>query len=280
MVTILYALVFIFGLSIGSFVNAFEYRIRENKSISGRSFCPHCKHQLAWYDLFPLLSFILLRGKCRYCGKKISWQYPVVEFLTGVAFVGVFAKYFWIPAFAGMTFEGTGATLKLVVSLLLTFFIVFIAVLVGLHDYKTTYILSLWVYAGVLAAVIRIAISYQGVFAWQPIVSFATPFALAAFIPGLFFYSLYFFSKGRWMGEGEYELAILMGLALGFPLIVPAYYFAFIVGSVLGLILVYGSKQKQMNSEIPFGPFLMGGLAFALIFGQQIADFYARIILG
>ena len=82
------------------------------------------------------------------------------------------------------------------------------------------------------------------------------------------------------MGEGEYELAALMGLALGFPLILPAYYFGFIVGSIIGLILVYGSKKKKMNSEIPFGPYLMAGLIFALIFGQQIVNLYARIFLG
>jgi leader peptidase (prepilin peptidase)/N-methyltransferase len=82
------------------------------------------------------------------------------------------------------------------------------------------------------------------------------------------------------MGAGEYELAALIGLTLGFPLVVPAYYFSFIVGSVVGLILVYVSKKKQMNSEIPFGPYLMAGLIFALIFGQQIVNLYARIFLG
>lgn len=274
-------LVFILGLSVGSFVNAYEYRIREKKSIHGRSFCPHCKHQLAWYDLFPLFSFALLGGKCRYCGKKISWQYPIVELLTGVGFVGVFAKYFWIPVGVYPELvEWTGMTVRSMIGLLLLLFIVFVAVLVGLHDYKTTYILSKWVYLGALAAVILAVVNYQDVFSWQPLFTYFSPFLLSAFIPGLLFYSLYFFSKGRWMGEGEYELAILIGLTLGFPLVLPAYYFAFITGSVVGLLLVYAARKKQMDSAIPFGPFLMSGLVFSLIFGQQIVNLYARIFLG
>jgi leader peptidase (prepilin peptidase) / N-methyltransferase len=270
------------GLAFGSFINALEYRIEIKESINGRSFCPHCKHQLAWYDLFPLLSFLLLRGKCRYCGKKVSFQYPIVELLTGFAFLGVSLSvipglsrnlFTRIPAVAGMTIMPT-------VSLLLLLFITFVAVLVGLHDYKTTYILSGWVYAGILSALIKLFLGYSGAFAWQPIINYVLPFVLSVFVPGLLFYSLYFFSKGRWMGEGEYELAILIGLTLGFPLVLPAYYFAFIVGSIVGLILVYVSKKKQMNSEIPFGPYLMAGLIFALIFGQQIVSLYAKLFLG
>ena len=82
--------IFLFGLVIGSFLNCLIYRLREGKSMLGRSFCPKCKQQIAWYDNIPVLSFILLRGRCRHCGKKISIQYPAVEFITGVLFVVAF----------------------------------------------------------------------------------------------------------------------------------------------------------------------------------------------
>ena len=80
-------LIFIFGAGIGSFLNVLIDRLPNNEGIGGRSYCNHCRHQLAWYDLIPIVSFFLLKGKCRYCGKKISWQYPVVELMTGAIFV-------------------------------------------------------------------------------------------------------------------------------------------------------------------------------------------------
>ena len=80
--------IFLLGLVIGSFLNCVVYRLNEKKSfVSGRSFCPECKHSLAWYDLVPVFSFVFLKGKCRYCGKPISWQYPIVEISTGSIFL-------------------------------------------------------------------------------------------------------------------------------------------------------------------------------------------------
>ena len=99
-------MVFVFGLAVGSFLNAFIYRLELREGLvlnlvkhkvkhkpsvlHGRSFCPHCGHTLAWYDLIPLLSFVMLRGRCRYCSKSISWQYPLVELATAVIFVAIF----------------------------------------------------------------------------------------------------------------------------------------------------------------------------------------------
>src|SRR3989344_7194452 len=100
-----YFYIFIFGLAAGSFLNCVIYRLELSedtgsrpgkKSFSflrGRSFCPHCKHNLSWPDLIPVLSFIALRGKCRYCQKSISWQYPLVEIATGALFVLIFNQF-------------------------------------------------------------------------------------------------------------------------------------------------------------------------------------------
>src|SRR3989344_3387555 len=89
--------VFLFGLIVGSFLNAVIYRLQKGESaLEGRSYCPHCKHILAWYDLIPLASFAMLAGKCRYCGKRISLQYPLVELATAVVFVSIFNFQFSI----------------------------------------------------------------------------------------------------------------------------------------------------------------------------------------
>lgn len=85
---IFFLIIFAFGLFIGSFLNCVIYRLEQGKSfLKGRSYCPHCKHQLFWQDLIPVLSFFILRGKCRYCQKSISWQYPLVELATGIIFI-------------------------------------------------------------------------------------------------------------------------------------------------------------------------------------------------
>src|SRR3989338_6713472 len=81
------AVIFILGLCIGSFLNVVILRLEKSESIGGRSYCPHCKHPLTWFDLIPVFSFLFLGGKCRYCKAKISWQYPMVEIGTAVIFL-------------------------------------------------------------------------------------------------------------------------------------------------------------------------------------------------
>ena len=96
---IFYLLIFIFGLFIGSFLNCVIYRLEQGESfLKGRSYCPNCKHQLAWYDLLPVLSFLFLRGRCRYCKKPISWQYPIVELFTGIVFTLPLFSYSFLRA--------------------------------------------------------------------------------------------------------------------------------------------------------------------------------------
>lgn len=282
MIYVLYALIFALGVAFGSFINALEYRITEEKSIGGRSFCPNCKHQLVWYDLFPILSYVILLGKCRYCHKKISFQYPLIELVTGFVFLGMFYASGYISILAKITSVAPSPLWfgRFAISSVSLVIICFAAVLVALHDAKTTYILSQYVYAGIISSIIYNAVRFVGVFSVASFIYYWGSFVLAAGVPALVLFSLYFFSKGRWMGNGDYELALFMGFFLGIPLIVPAYYLAFFGGSIVGLVYVYIQKTKKLNSAIAFGPFLMAGMVFAAIFGQQIIDIYARIFLG
>ena len=283
MIYFIFVMIFVFGLVIGSFINALQYRIQSGKTMKGRSMCPVCEHTLSWYDLFPIISWVSLGGKCRYCKKPISAQYPIVELITGLSFFGVFYSTGLAVQLSDLIVRGSFGPRELFLVILQAISVViitFAAILVGLHDYKTTYVLSKYVYLGIIAGFIYNLSQYSGLLTTGQLVNYMYSFILAAIIPAGIFYLMYFLSKGRWMGEGEYELALFMGFTLGFPLILPAYYFAFIVGSIVGLALIYLQKTKKFGSEIAFGPYLMGGLLFSLIFGQQIISLYTRVFMG
>ncbi len=276
-------ILFLLGLVVGSFINALQYRIQENKTMKGRSFCPNCKHQLVWYDLVPLFSWIALRGKCRYCKEPISVQYPIVELITGISFMSVgIASGFSQKINNAILYFGDISNRDFiisVISLLLILFITSCAVIISLHDAKTLYVLSKYVYLAILASLLLIFISYSGKWSFANVIGYMTPYLLSAFLATLFFFSLYFFSKGSWMGAGDAEIALLMGLFLGWPRVMGALYIAFISGSLWGLSKVYLFKNAKMKSEIPFGPFLLSGMIVAFIFGAKIIDFYANIYL-
>jgi leader peptidase (prepilin peptidase)/N-methyltransferase len=269
---------FILGLIIGSFINALEYRIEEGKTIGGRSFCPKCKHPLEILDLVPVVSWIALKGKCRYCDKPISFQYPLIELLTGFSFLllGIKSGYVYqFNAFINNIQPINGKEVALMmISLILLFFIAFCLLLVALYDAKTTYVLSTYAYAGTVAAVL-----YHLINIGQLTFSALTPYVLSAIIPAAIFYLIYLISKGRWIGLGDAEIALMIGMLLGSPSIIVAYYFAFITGAIYGLLKIWRNKAK-LKSEVPLGPFLIAGSFFAFLFGEQIFSIYVRIFLG
>jgi prepilin signal peptidase PulO-like enzyme (type II secretory pathway) len=251
--------------------------------VKGRSICPKCKQQLAWYDNVPVLSFALLKGKCRQCKKPISWQYPVVELITGLAFVAMTVKWLTsvIPANAGIWgprfLDKPGMTTVALASLL---FITSCLVLVALHDQKTTYVLSAYVYAAIAATLIYLLATYTGSWNLQEVGLYLLPNILASVVAMIPFALLYFFSKGAWMGAGDIEIAALLGFLVGWPNFLVALYFAFIVGSIWGLAKVYFLKNAKMKSEIPFAPFLIAGTIFAFLFAEQVISLYVKIFLG
>ena len=278
---IVFIFVFVFGIVLGSFVNALEYRINEKMTMSGRSICPECKHQLVWRDLVPILSWLFLRGKCRYCGKKISVQYPVVELLSGFSLatlVYVFSRYA-IPAEAGIPDYILNANQLHLLGFLAWFVLVSslstVLVLVALHDFKTGYVLSYYTYFGMAATLVLVSFTTSGFLGWPQLLTHIYC-ALGAAAP---FAILWAVSRGKWMGAGDIEIAVLLGLVLGWPATIVGLYFAFIVGSIVGLLLV-ANKKSKLKSEISFGPFLVMGIYFALLFSQQIVNIYVRMFLG
>jgi leader peptidase (prepilin peptidase)/N-methyltransferase len=255
-----YFVIFVFGLSIGSFLNSIIYRLKTEESfLKGRSHCPHCKHDLGWQDLIPILSFIILKGKCRYCQKPIFLQYPLVELATGILFLLI-------------VFHFSSNFLFSIFYLLISCFLIIIFV----YDLKYYIIPDKVIYPTILVSGIWYFLSgiFLNFYTQQEIINAI----YSAFGAASFFLIIVLVSRGRWMGIGDIKLAFFMGLFLSFPGILIALFSAFLVGAVLGLWLVAFGK-KTMKSEVPFGPFLITGTFIALFFSQSLINWYWNLFL-
>lgn len=257
---ILFFIVFLFGLEIGSFLNCVIYRLEKNESfISGRSYCPKCRHQLSWQDLIPILSFLELRGRCRYCKKAISLQYPLVELATGILFLLIF--HFQFSIFNFQAFLATGY------SLLISCFLIIIFV----YDLKHYIIPDEIIYPA-----IAIALIFNSQFLISKQFSVFNHAILSALGASAFFLTIFLISRGKWLGFGDVKLAFFMGLFLGFPNILVSLFLAFFIGAIIGMGLIL-SKKKTIKSEVPFGPFLVTGTFLALFWGRALINWYLNL---
>lgn len=259
-VYILYFFIFIFGLIIGSFLNAVIWRLHKEESIltKTRSYCVKCQHKLGIRDLVPLFSFIFLCGKCRFCKEKISWQYPLVELATGILFVLVvgarhtlflqFDFFDWMTVVANWVF----------ISFLIIIFV---------YDLKYYLILDkITIPAIILALVFNLIL---GVVWWKLL--------LAIIMGGGFFWLQYVVSQGKWVGGGDIRLGILMGAMLFWPNILIALFFSYVIGSLVGVGLIL-AKKKTMKSAVPMGTFLTVGTVITLLYGEQMLNWYVQFL--
>jgi len=243
-------IIFILGSAVGSFLNVVLYRLHEGKFFwKGRSFCPKCGKQIAWYDNIPILSFLMLRGKCRHCRKSISWQYPLIELTTAGVFLWLFLIF--------------GLTLDFFVFTVLSCFLIVIFV----YDLLHYLILDEVVIPAAIFALF--ANLYTGHGFWNLI--------LAVFLGGGFFLAQFLISKGRWIGGGDVRLGALMGLTLGFPMVLIALFVAYFAGAFTGLILII-FNHKKMSSKVPFGTFLTAATFITFLYGQQLLSWYLNLI--
>ncbi|MFZ5376734.1 MAG: prepilin peptidase [Patescibacteria group bacterium] len=258
---------FFLGASIGSFLNVFVYRTVEGESwVAGRSKCEKCQKQIAWFDNIPLVSFLVLAGRCRNCRAPIGIIHPVVELLTGSLFVW----WFWAGS---LFFRLTTQPLHLVQP----FFWLIVAILllvILVADLKYYIIPDLAV--GLLTFITllyRFALVILGVMRFEDL-------AIAVFcMVGLvaFFYSLWFFTKGKGFGFGDVKLAVPLALILGWPKILVAIFLSFLLGGLVGVVLLV-LKKKKLGQVVPFGPFLVISTTIALLWGNQIWDWYMHLI--
>lgn len=255
--------VFLLGLGVGSFVNAWVYRIHAQKGIlMERSECPHCHRQLAVLDLIPVVSFFLLNGRCRFCHRSISWHYPVVELIVAALFVMVTMHHFSLSPGLALQPRDLGLSQALFTVLRDYFVIAFFA---------TLFICDLRYYILPDRVSLPGIVLVGGLNLWIGMPW--TSLALGALIGGGFFAAQFFLSKGEWVGGGDIRLGVLMGVLLGPALTLVALFIAYIVGAIVGVALVL-FKQKTLSSIVPFGTFLTGSTLVALLFGNVILQWY------
>jgi leader peptidase (prepilin peptidase) / N-methyltransferase len=256
---------FCFGAIIGSFLNVVILRLPRGETLTGRSHCPKCGHTLGALDLVPIFSFIFLKGRCRYCKSKISSRYVILETVTGLLFAAAF--YYLNPV------NPASAVL------LIKFWLV-LASLVAIFTIDLEHFLILDEVVFPAAAAILVLNIILDLAFHIKILSLHSHFIsglLAATLLWLLFFSVWWLSSGRWLGFGDVKLAILLGLILGWPLILVGFMIAVMLGGAISLfLLLFGSKT--LKSEIPFGTFLALGTVFALFYGDKLLNWYLALL--
>jgi prepilin signal peptidase PulO-like enzyme (type II secretory pathway) len=243
------ALLFCLGLALGSFLHVLASRydpdrfLLTRQTLGGRSYCPGCKKTLAWYELIPLVSFLIQGARCRSCGAKIGWSYFFVELASGL-----------IVAFAPLPWN-----LVFLVLLLITLIDIRLQII---PDELTVALiaLGLWITAASV----------------EPL-----PWAShlgAAFGAALFFAGLIAITRGKGMGVGDVKLGFALGVIFGWPAILLLLMLAFIIGAIVGVALI-AARSKNLKSAVPFGPFLAIAAAIVFLFGPVIIQSWYNFIV-
>ena len=245
-------IIFVFGACIGSFLNVCIYRIPENKSIVfPGSFCPNCKKNIPFYLNIPILSYLLLMGKCRFCKNKISIRYPIIETLTGVFAILLLLKFGFTPAFF--------------------YWSVFICVLITISFIDFDH------------QIIPDVISLPGILIFASSFYFLPEMTIMKTILGIltgggslyavaFFY--YLLKKQEGMGGGDIKLLAMIGAATGIKGVIFTIFTGSLLGTVFGILLMLYTKVSDTKLKIPFGPFLSSGAILYIFYGQRLIQWY------
>jgi leader peptidase (prepilin peptidase)/N-methyltransferase len=243
---------FIFGMAIGSFLNVLIYRLPRRISIvAPHSFCPSCKKPIRWYENIPVISYIILGGRCARCSKKISLRYPVVEALTGLLFLYAASRY-------GLSYE--------------FFFIVFFfsaMIVVAFIDFSFQVIPDIISMPGIVLGMVYQIIKGDFLVGLVGMIFGGGLILLIRVIGGKVY-------KKEVMGLGDVYLTAMIGAFVGFPYIIPAIFVAALVGAILGVIFIISTHQSR-ESPIPFGPFLGIGGVSVIILSPQFHQLFALL---
>ncbi|ATW23992.1 prepilin peptidase [Candidatus Formimonas warabiya] len=241
-------ILFIFGLIIGSFLNVCISRIPRGESIVfPPSRCEACGTNLKPFDLVPVASFLLLRGKCRYCGCRLSWRYPGIEVLTGVLFI--------------LLYQNFGVAKNLIPAL----FLISLLIIVSFIDMDHYRIPDLLIIFGLGTGIVfQILI---------PSIRFSDSL-LGLIVGGGILFTLALVSRGG-MGGGDIKLGGLIGFFLGWRFILLSLFLAALLASIIGLALML-VKKKSRKDPIPFGPFLSLGAIISVLWGNDLILWYVN----
>lgn len=287
-----WAILFIFGLAIGSFLNVVILRydgerfLFNVKTLGGRSHCMHCGKTLRWFELFPVASFLAQGGRCRQCGARLNMQYPAVELISALIFT--FVPYALLANTAAAPVGAVNPSLIVITALWVAVFELLLVmsaidIRMGIIPDEINVIL------GVIGVALMITVAgYMGTPLNQ---SFLGPYAaifgaqgdifwnrvLAAAVAGAFFGLLIAVTRGRGMGMGDLKLAIPLGIVFGWPDVVAVIIFAFVIGAAAGLFSV-ARGAKTMKGALPFGPFLAIGAAIMFFWAPPIFAWYFSLL--
>lgn len=247
---LLYIIIFLYGIVIGSFLNVLIYRLPKKENIvTTRSHCMNCGYQLKWYDLVPIFSYLVLGGRCRKCKTRISVQYPIIEALNGCLYLIVFYKF-------GMSVDSL--LYCLLFSALLTLSVI---------DFRTYEIpIGINVFI-LLLGLVRVITDWTN---WAD-------YLIGFLAVSVFLYLIYIITHGRGIGGGDVKLMAVCGLVLGWKLILSGFFLGCIIGSICHLIRM---KISHADHVLAMGPYLSVGVMIAALWGNQMINWYLSICLG
>ena len=244
--------IFLFGAAIGSFSNVCVYRLPKKLSIiSPSSQCPNCGKSISPFDNIPIISFLILRGRCRYCQSPISWRYPIVELITGLIFLSLYLNFRISP--------------QLFIYALLCTSLIIIAFI----DLEYKIIPDIITLPGIL---IGLTLSLT-----MPHITFSN--SIKGFLlGGVLFYIIAILSRGG-MGGGDIKLIAMVGSFLGWKNVLLTIFLGSLFGSIVGIVLII-LKKKNRKDMVPFGPFLSLGAIVSIFFGREIIYLWLTITFG
>ncbi len=260
------AILFVLGICFGSFVNALVWRVHKKKDwVKARSQCESCGHELSTLDLIPLLSWLSLKGRCRYCKKAIHWSAPLLELILAAVFV--ISYVFWPVTMAGGQW---------------VLFITWLTASIGLlalavYDLRWMLLPSKILYPTFLAAITG-RLAYILFFAQNKAHSFEL-LALSLLVASGIFWLIYELSRGRAIGFGDVRLGLITGTLLADPFKSLLMIF---LASLLGTFYVLPAlllRKKNIGARLPYGPFLITAVFIVILFGDRLIDWYKNLVI-
>lgn len=243
-----YIMIFICGVLIGSIVNLLIDRLPEGYNrIFVRFHCKKCGYSIKWYDCIPLVSYILLKGKCRHCEAKISIRYPVIELINGMGYILIFVVN---------GFNVLSALYCLAFSILLT------VTVIDWNTYEIPVVLNI---ALGMLGIIRVIIDFSNLL----------DYLIGFCVVSGFLYLLFIATRGRGIGGGDIKLMAAAGLFIGWKNIILALALGSILGSIIHIVLMKTCSKERM---LAFGPYLSAGIVIAMLFGNQLISWYIGLL--
>lgn len=256
------ALAGVLGILTGSIVNATVLRTKAGLPLMSRARCLSCIEPLHWFDLIPVLSYFILKGRCRRCSAAIEWQYPAVELAMGLLFALFAARLVFelgIPGFI----TGTESSILFVRDAVVSVFLV----IIFLYDFRFSVIPDKFSIPAIILVILFNALLGAPSFS----------ILLGGLSLGGFFALQYLVSQGRWVGGGDIRMGLLMGFLLGLPMGIVALFLSYVIGALGGVLLLVGG-HRSTTSHVPFGTFMAGATVITMVFGPWLLNTYLALL--